>query len=462
MKRTIISLVIAACGLATFPVIAAPGAAELDKLGKELTPVGAERAGNKDNSIPAWGGATDKPQGNWTWGKYRGEFSRHKAEKPLFVIDASNVDKYADKLSPGQVTMLKQMKGYQMSVYPSHRDCSYPEFVLQNTKAGAAKSKLAADGWSLEEATLPGVPFPIPQSGVEVMWNYLMRYQGIGIDWINARTTVSPRPGTTGAISARYEQSTFFPWGKKGATTPAQVKGVQQGFYYGFKEPVALAGQGMMQNYFMINKDAETFGYFTGQRRVRRLPNYSYDTPIIGFENQFPNDSILMFYGSPDRFNWKIVGKKEMFIQYNNFGVVNFEAPLQGTDKPFIDNDLRRYELHRVWVVEATVKGGVRHSAPKKTFYFDEDTWLVVNSEDYDSQGKLWRHKEAGVYPAWEIGACTNTGLYAMHDFMSGRYVTDSNLSAAKDVRFYTEPENNPRMKEEFYTSENLRAISDR
>ncbi|MES2114053.1 MAG: DUF1329 domain-containing protein, partial [Pseudomonadota bacterium] len=126
----------------------------------DLTPVGAEKAGNKDNTIPAWSGATDKPQGNWTWGKPRGDFSRYKDEKPLFVIDADNVDKHADKLSPGQVAMVKQMKGYQMQVYPSHRGCSYPDFVLSNTTSGAPKSKIAADGWSLEEASLPGVPFP--------------------------------------------------------------------------------------------------------------------------------------------------------------------------------------------------------------------------------------------------------------------------------------------------------------
>ena len=462
MKKTLISLLVATLGMTAMAVNAAPSAAELDKLGKDLTPVGAEKAGNKDNSIPAWGGATDKPQGNWTWGQYRGDFSKHKNEKPLFVIDASNVDKYADKLSPGQIAMLKQMKGYQMAVYPSHRDCSYPDFVLANTKSGAAKSKIAADGWSLEDANLPGVPFPVPQAGIEVIWNYLMRYQGVGVEWQSARTTVSPRPGSTGAIAGRFEQSTFYPWGKKGTTTPSQVKGVQQGFFYGFKEPTALAGQNMIQTYF-VNKDSETFGYFTGQRRVRRLPNYSYDTPIIGFENQFPNDSIQMLYGNPDRFNWKIVGKKEMFIQYNNFGVVKVDAPLQGTDKPFIDNDLRRYELHRVWVVEGTVKEGVRHSAAKKTFYFDEDSWLVVNSEDYDNQGKLWRHKEAGIYPAWEIGACSNTGTYAMYDFASGRYVTDSNVTGGgKDIRYFVEAEGNPRMKEDFYTAENLRAISDR
>jgi hypothetical protein len=461
MNRTHISLVVAALGFCS-AAFAAPSAAELDRLNNDLTPVGAERAANKDGSIPAWGGATEKPQGGWSRGKDRGSAWKYRNEKAVSTIDANNVESFADKLSPGQLAMVKQVKGYKMNLFPSHRDCSYPDFVLSNTKAGANKAKIAADGWSLEDANLPGVPFPVPKSGIEVMWNYLMRYQGVGVEWQDARATVSPRPGTTGGVVTRYEQAAFYPWGKKGSISPSQVKSIQQGFYYAYREPAALAGQALVQTYFM-NKDAESFYYFTGQRRVRRLPNYSYDTPIIGFENQFPNDAILLFYGNPDRFDWKLVGKKEMYVQYNNFAAADPNQKAQGVDQPFVDNEVRRYELHRVWVVEATVKSGTRHSSPKKVFYFDEDTWLAVASEDYDNQGKLWRHKEAAVFPAWEIGACTNTALYYIHDLVSGRYVTDSNvLGGGKPIRFFSDDEGNQRMKESFYTSENLRAISDR
>jgi hypothetical protein len=143
--------------------------------------------------------------------------------------------------------------------------------------------------------------------------------------------------------------------------------------------------------------------------------------------------------------------------------IVNPQVKAQGLDQPFIDNEIRRYELHRVWVVEATVKSGARHSSPKKTFYLDEDTWLAVSSEDYDVQGKLWRQKEAAVYPAWEIGACTNTGLYYLHDFSNGRYVTDNNVTGGrKQIRFFSDSDKDKRLTTEFFTAENLRAISDR
>jgi len=462
MIKKLLSLMIASIGASAAISIAAPTTSEIEKLGKSLTPVGAEMVGNKDGSIPAWAGATNKPTGQWTPGKNRPEFSAFKTEKALFTIDASNVDRYADKLSPGQIAMLKQVKGFKMNVYPSHRQCSYPDFVLNNTRAGAPKAAIGDDGWSLKEAALPSVPFPIPKSGIEAMWNYLMRYQGVGYSIEHGISTVSPAPGSTNGIFTAWASFAYFPWGKKGTTFPADVKNIQQGYYYGYREPAALAGQALVQTYF-LNKDAESFYYFTGQRRVRRLPNYSYDTPVIGFENQLPNDALSLFYGNPDRFDWKLLGKKEMYIGYNNLDIVNPQVKAQGLDQPFIDNEIRRYELHRVWVVEATVKSGARHSSPKKTFYLDEDTWLVVSSEDYDIQGKLWRQKEAAVYPAWEIGACTNTGLYYLHDFSNGRYVTDNNVTGGKSqIRFFLNSDDDKRLTTEFFTAESLRTISER
>ncbi|MNJ62043.1 hypothetical protein D3C77_578630 [compost metagenome] len=50
-----------------------------------------------------------------------------------------------------------------------------------------------------------------------------------------------------------------------------------------------------------------------------------------------------------------------------------------------------RWELHRVWEVEATVAGGKRHAVAKRKFYFDEDSWMVLLMDGYDSEGKLWR-----------------------------------------------------------------------
>lgn len=440
---------------------AALGAGEADRLGRDLTPVGAERAGNKDGSIPEWAGTTNAPAPGWAHGKVRGDFWTHKGEKPIFSINASNADKYAERLSPGQLALLKTLPDYRMDVFPTRRECSYPDFVLNNTKTNASKAKIAADGWSLAEAALPGVPFPAPSSGIEVVWNFLMRYQGAGVRWPDGRSFVSPRPGSKDGILYAWDQTLHLPWGRKGVTSPTQNGGLQSGFYYAFRLPASLEGQVLAQRFYFA-KDSEAFYYFPGQRRVRRLPSYAYDAPLLGFENQFPSDAIFMFFGNPDRFDWKIVGKKEMYVQYNAFELMNFKRSTDALGPQYISNEVRRYELHRVWVVEGTVKGNVRHTTPKKTLYFDEDTWLALAAEDYDAQGKLWRAKEAAVVPAWEIGACSSSMLYAHYDLASKRYTSDAILFGAdQDMQWFSESSDR-RLKDDFYTPENLRAVSER
>jgi hypothetical protein len=434
---------------------------DVARLGQDLTPAGAEKAGSKDGTIPAFEGET-KPAAGWTYGKLREDYWKYKEEKPLFVIDASNVDKYADKLTPGQVQMLKQVKGYTMPVYPTHRECSLPGGVEENTKSGALKSAIAKDGWSLESATLPGVPFPIPQTGIQVMWNWLMRYQGVAAEWPDGYTVVSPRPGTSQSIVTRWNQLVYYPWAKTGQHSPQDDQGLQNGFYYLYTEPAALSGQGTMQRYY-FNKDTDTYYYFTGQRRVRRLPAYAYDAPLIGYENQYPADISFVFYGNPDRFDWKLVGKKEIYVPYDGFAMQRFNTKLDAAMGPnFINADMRRYELHRVWEIEGTVKAGVRHSTPKKTLYVDEDSWLVAVGDDFDAQGKIWKAKENYITPEWEIGACS-TAASVYNDVISGRYVFDETIvGTGKDLKFYPPGMNDSRLNNQYFTGENLSAISDR
>jgi hypothetical protein len=430
-------------------------------LGVDLTPAGAEKGGNKDGTIPAWEGK-DVPSAGWAYGKYRGDYSKYKGEKPLFSIDASNVDKYKDKLSPGQVEFIKQTKGYRMDVYPSHRNAGFPDFVEANTKKNAASAKLGADGWSLKEAFLPGIPFPIPKNGAEAMWNFQVRYRGVGVEWPDTHTVASPRPGSTEWIETHGPQTVYLPWGKKGATTPAQVNDRAYSIYFAYQSPPALAGQAITQTYY-FSKPNETSYYFPGQRRVRRMPSYAYDSPQIGFENQYTLDQPWIFNGNLDRFDWKLVGKKEMYVPYNSFGMYNFNAKLHDVLLPkFLSPDYRRYELHRVWVVEATVKKGMRHLAPKRLFYIDEDSWLALVADDYDAQGKLWKVREGFAIPVWELGGSFDLESFVQYDLISGRYVQDqSPFSSGKDIKWHPET-TDKRFKDDYYTAETLRAISER
>lgn len=439
--------------------VQAASEADAAKLGKELTAVGAEKGASKDGLIPAFQGEATMP--GWSYGKNRGEFWKYHGDKPLYSIDASNVDKYAAQLSPGQVQLIKQTKGYKMEVYPSRRTCGNPEFVAENTKKNAVSAKLAADGWSLKEATVPGIPFPLPKNGTEVMWNAKMKYMGVGYEYPNVYTALSPRAGSSDWIAATSTQTYFYPWGKKGSAQLSSLPPVEYFTYFTYKSPTALAGQAIaMTNY--LDKTNDTFYYFPGQRRVRRMPTYAYDAPQIGFENQYTVDEPRLFNGTIERFDWKLVGKKELIVGYNAFGMYDPKAKFSDVAKDNgIDPAHRRYELHRVWVVEATVKAGVRHVAPKRTFYVDEDSWSLVVAEDYDAQGKLWKLREGFVIPVHETGACDNPA-FVQYNLIDNRYLLDQgSLGAGKDMRWFVEA-NDPKLKESYYTADNLRAISDR
>jgi len=450
-----------ACGLWLGAQAGAAVAADPAPLGATLTPVGAEMAGSKDGRIPAWKNEAQATEG-WAWGKLRKDFWKYKDDKALYTINAANAAQHAAQLTPGQLALLKQNPGFQMDVYPTRRSCGVPDFVADNTRKNASIAKLGDDGWSLKAAVVPGYPFPIPANGAQAMLNMKMRYHGVGVDYQNGNTFVSPRRGSEDWIQAGFEQTYFYPWGKKGAGTLAEAGNVEYYTYFSYKSPVALAGQALAANIYLDSPNTETFYYFPGQRRVRRLPAYAYDAPQIGFENQYLLDETIMFTGTLDRFDWKLAGKKEILVPYNVFGAYDFKARIKDVvQRNALASSHRRYELHRVWVVEATVKQGARHVSPKRTYYLDEDGWNAVLAEDYDVQGALWKVREGYLVPAYETGTC-DVLAFAQYNLPEGRYIFDFNtVGAGADVRWLTDTKGE-RMKASFFTSENLRAISDR
>ncbi len=452
--RAMAAVLLCCCGSAAW-------AADASALGTTLTALGAEKKGNADGSIPAWV-AERQDNGAWNPKVLRGDAWKYKGEKPILTINASNADKYAARLSAGQMALIKQIKGYQIDIYPTHRSCGAPDFVAENTRKNVDEARIGEDGWSLKEAVVPGIPFPLPKNGIEALWNMKMRYRGVGVSFKGASTDVSPHKGSNEWIVAGYDETFFYPWGMKGSRKLSEVGPGYSKAYYEYATPVALAGQAGSISDFVNQAGTESYYYFPGQRRVRRLPSYAYDAPQLGFENQYAVDETQVFSGAPDRFDWKLVGKKELYVPYNSFGAYDFKAKKSDVLQPdFVASSHRRYELHRVWVVEATVKSGVRHTSPKRIFYLDEDSWNVVQAEDYDAQGNLWKVREGYLIPVYETGTC-DVMAFAQYNLAEGRYLVDFHaIGSGSNPQWATEPDG-PRYKAGFYTAENLRSISDR
>ncbi|MGR6654717.1 DUF1329 domain-containing protein [Pseudomonas mosselii] len=452
-------LVTLAVSTAMCSVQAAPQVA--GELGSKLTPLGGEVAASSSGDIPAW--TAPGPQGGgWSYGQVRGDHWKFKDDKPLYSIDSNSVTQYTSKLSPGQLELFKKIPGYRMDVYPTRRTCGVPDFVADNTRQNIGFAKLDSTGVALEDAHAPGIPFPLPSTGAEVMWNMKMRYRGLGVEIPKSISGISPRKG---GEWLRQSSDTFFftPWGKKGSALFSSIGRLENATFSSYREPAALAGQAGVQT-TVAGEQASTFYYFPGQRRVRRMPSYSYDAPQIGLDNQYTVDEANVFFGAMDRFDWKLIGKQELLVPYNAFGAYDTAAKVEsfaGDDS--IAPQSRRYELHRVWVVEANVRQGMRHQAPKRLFYIDEDSWNPLLAVDYDKQGQIWKVREGFSIPVYEIGAC-DVQAQVQYNLADHRYLFDmTSIGAGKnDIRWLTEDSGNPRLKRDFFTSDNLRAISER
>ncbi|MRV71960.1 DUF1329 domain-containing protein [Duganella sp. FT92W] len=456
LKTMFFSVSLALGGAAA--VTAALAASEQDaaRLGKDLTPVGAERAGNKDGTIPAWTGGDMKAPAGWKTGAPRPD--PYANDKRLFAIDASNVDRYKDKLAPGQLEMIKSIPGYRMDVFQSRRSCGYPDFFYERTKKNAASARLGANGNDIAEALGAAVPFPVPHNGAEAVWNHKLHWRGEGFTITHAGF-IPPKGSDSIGEAIVQEESEMSPMWSPSNKGVADAKGIEYQLLNVFTGPPSIAGDATLAQY-NVGKPNDVWLYFSSQRRVRRAPTYQYDSPQLNTENLLVVDQYMQFNGPLDRYDWKLAGKKEMYVPYNTY---RLNSPANKVDDvvkaKFFSRDHSRYELHRVWVVEATLKEGMRHMFPKRTLYIDEDTWMILVADMYDAQGKVWRTAEMGPYMAWEVPACV-WAANASYDHVTRRMVLDRVLAGRKEPDWLAAREG--RLKEAVFEPDGLRRATTR
>lgn len=366
--------------------MAATTADEAAKLKSTLTPLGAEKAGNADGTIPAWdGGLKDLPvsgaMGDIPTAIFPGE-------KPLFQVTPANMGQYDALLSDGTKALLKKFpETFRLDVYPSHRTARASDTVYARTFANATQCQATDGGLSLK-GCIGGTPFPIPASGVEVMWNFLMRIEAPSIEY-TFKNIVGNADGSH-TLATRNQISFQYPFYYADATADS-FKGEYAMLRFNTMEPPFKAGESLVIRDSIDPSDPrKAWQYLVGQRRVRRAPTVVYDTPdfVASGANYF--DEVQGLFGALDRYSWKLVGKKEMLIPYNSNGFVG-ATEAEALAAHHLNPDKVRWERHRVWVVEATVAEGKRHAVPKRTYYLDEDTWLIALMDGYDAEGKLWR-----------------------------------------------------------------------
>ena len=425
---------------------AAMSQADLERLGKDLTPVGAEKAGNKDGSIPSWeGGIAKAPAGFDAKAGYLDPFG---SEKPLYTITAANMAQYKDKLAPGQMEMLKRFPTYKINVYPSHRTAAMPQAIYDSVKAEAGKAELAAGGSGVINVARSAVPFPQPKNGVEAIWNHIMRFRG----------------GTAQRASAEFPvqaNGNFTPVTRVETIAMANVMEKQEPnrllYYMGaITGPSSVAGESLLvvDPIDQVKESRQAWMYNPGARRILRAPDVAFDAPGSGSDGLRTTDDYDGFNGSPERYDWKLVGKKEMIISYNNFKLTSKSLKYSDIVRPgHLNQDLVRYEPHRVWVVEATLKPGKRHVYAKRVFYIDEDSWQIAHTDAYDGRGELWRAHEIDAVQFYDAPAQW-FAAEVFYDLQARRYLVTGLGNQEKPMKF------GAKVEASYFSPDNLRRLS--
>lgn len=411
-----------AAGLVLAYAGAALGAVSADKaaqLGKNLTLMGAEKAGNKDGSIPEYTGGLSKAPANYTKKGWRPD--PFAGEKPQFSISAKNMAQYSDKLSAGIKEMLKKYPSFRLDVYKTHRTAAYPRYVLDNTVKAASTAKTTGGGLSFTGAH-GGLPFPIPNDGFEAMWNHLLHYNGLAFEIRYRAYTVDtsgrPTMQADGNVTQEYP---YYDPAKPDTKDFYSLKDM-------FVGPARRVGEGVLIiDPIEYTKSARKgWQYLPGQRRVKLAPELAFDTPSSLFGGQMTWDDLFLFSGSLERYNFKLVGKKEMFIPYNEYKMLywsDIEKELLKANH--LNPDLVRWELHRVWVVEATLKPGKRHLYSKQVFYLDEDSWVAALADKYDGRGQLYRVGMNYITQQYDV-PCPFPDSFSIHDLVTNSYAVNA------------------------------------
>ena len=393
---------------------------EAQRLGKDLTPLGATKAGNKTGTIPPWTGGLKQPVEGYKNGDFHPD--PYAADKPLLTISAANADKYKDQIPAGNYALLKAYPNYKMIVYPTRRSASRPQWVYDAVLKNATTAELSSTGSGIKNAII-GAPFPIPQKAEEVIWNHVLRYRA-GPNGSYTRYTGSVFPTPSGKYTfVSLKEDILSLYGQPDADFN-KLDNMNFMFLQEVLAPARLVG-GKVLVHETLDQSIEprrAWSYNPGQRRVRRAPTIAYDYPATGSDSLLTVDQIDGFNGALDRYSWKLLGKREMYIPYNSYKLHSDSVKVKDIVKPkHINQDLARYELHRVWVVEAQLKDGKSHVYGKRRFYIDEDNWQVAVVDLYDRRGQLWRITEGHPINYYEVQA-PNYTLEATMDLQSGRY----------------------------------------
>ena len=409
----------------TFAKVGPEEVAKLGVEGTELTPAGAVRAGNAEGTIPEWKNERVQAPSDFVVGEYHTDPFRD--DKVLFKITAQNYSEYADKLTEGQKAMFKTYPDWFMNVYQTRRSAVYAPYIYEAAikNAGNAEIVLApekGEGIVGFKNAHHSWAFPIPKNGNELLMNQATRPLNVWVDSNEQTLAITPSGKyTISQLSVQQHYKYSDPDIKDFDPETDHLH-----YYQTLTAPAKVAGQ------VVLAKDPTSFTkkfrgawvYSPGQRRVKRAPQIVYDNPLTASDGLATTDQKWGFNGPNDRFNWKMVGKKEVYVPYNAYKLHATNAGPENiiTTEGRLDQDFARYELHRVWVLEGTLKEGTSHDYARRVMYLDEDNYFITVVDGYDRRGEIWRYWEDHDVMYYDIGFVA-PAAEVQYDMQAGRMI---------------------------------------
>ncbi|MFP6848377.1 MAG: DUF1329 domain-containing protein [Pseudomonas sp.] len=394
--------------------------AQAARLGQDLTPLGGERAANAAGTIPAWDGGLAQPPANYQPGMHHPD--PYSAEVPLYRVNSQNLAQYQAQLPAGLKALLENNPDYFLRVFPSHRSAAAPQRIYDATRFNALNAELISGGNGVA-GVAAGIPFPLPKNGQEAIWNHIMRYRGDQVHFVTNQAAVL----SNGAYNLlKLDRDIYFLYGREGVS-PKDLDNTL--FYYKYKvvAPAKLSGSALVvqETLDQVLAIRKAWRFNRGERRVRRLPMLAYDTLQPDSNGMATADVVDAYNGAPDRYDWQLVGKQEMLVPYNSYAVHQQGIPYDNIlRRSTVNPELLRYELHRVWIVDASLRKGFSHPYAKRRFYLDEDSWQILAVDLYDKSGELSGVQESHPISYYDVPMFAST-LETIYDFKGKRYFVD-------------------------------------
>lgn len=251
----------------------------------------------------------------------------------------------------------------------------------EETQKNKGKAKIDENGWL--QNYVAGVPFPNPQNGDELFWNFKHRFSEDDRILSVANWVVNRRGQTKYQTS---DGNLMFFQGRLTCDPKPDYEPNPDNLYridvYANMQPYELRGTlSVIKQFQSPDKSDELYMYLPSLRRVRHLSTAQRTDRLPGGQDLMW-DNFDSFNGSPADWNCEMKGKKKMLVGHN---CKPESAWVDGEHLSGVD----QYYQYRDCYVNELTPVDPNYPYQRVIQYVDAETYVPYYSVWYDQEGKL-------------------------------------------------------------------------